>query len=162
MVEVIEVKIEKEKNTEIIFGQGTFNLLAVEQLYTALAITVPSSKFGIAFNEGSDNALVRVVGNSPELEHVAHENVVNIGCGHTFFIVIEGSYPIQVLNQIKALQTVVNIFGATGNQASVVVADNGFGRGVLGFVDGVKPTRKESSEEANNRRNFLKKIGYQN
>lgn len=157
---ILEIPVEKPDGTEVIFGQGTFNLLAVEQLHTVMASVSLNCEFGLAFNEGSDEALIRVTGNCETLKNTAYQNVKNIGCGHTFFIAINKGFPIQVLNSLKLVQTVVNIYGATGNRCSVVVTDNGYGRGVVSFIDGKSPSRKENDEEKSARKNFLNRIGY--
>ena len=159
-MKIEEVKIHKPNDVEIIIGQGTFNLLAIEQIHTCIASSNPSAKFGVAFNEGSDNKLIRTSGNAEDLVDIAHNNIARIGCGHVFFIALRHSYPIQVLNSIKNLQTVVNVIGATGNTCSVVVANTDEGKGLLGIIDGSKPSRVENGTERKQRKSILKKIGY--
>ena len=42
----------------------------------------------------------------------------------------------------------------------VMVAQSALGRGVLGVIDGVPPKGVETAEDAQHRRDFLRKIGY--
>ena len=75
-------------------------------------------------------------------------------------VVLRGAYPINVLNRIKAVEEVVSIFCATSNPVTVVVADSGKGRGILGVIDGVRPEGVEGDPDKEERRAFLRKIGY--
>ena len=69
-------------------------------------------------------------------------------------------YPINVLSRIKDVPEVCSIFCATANPVEVVVAQSAQGRGVLGVIDGVPPKGVETAEDAQHRRDFLRKIGY--
>jgi hypothetical protein len=42
----------------------------------------------------------------------------------------------------------------------VIVAENERGRGVVGVIDGEKPKGVETANDAEDRRTFLRKIGY--
>jgi len=121
---------------------------------------VPQAKFGLAFCEASGPCLVRVEGNDDELKKIASENALKIGAGHTFVIVLENAYPINVLNRIKDVQEVCSIFCATSNPVDVIVAENDQGRGILGVIDGERPKGIESEKDADDRKSFLRKIGY--
>ncbi|MFN9893845.1 MAG: adenosine-specific kinase, partial [Acidobacteriota bacterium] len=59
-----------------------------------------------------------------------------------------------------AVPEVVNIFCATANPLSVIVAQGETGRGVLGVIDGFSPRRVENEEDIAARKTFLRKIGY--
>jgi len=52
---------------------------------------------------------------------------------------MRNAFPINVLNAIKNLQEVCSVFCATANRLAVVVAENEFGRGIIGVIDGEKP-----------------------
>ena len=65
-----------------------------------------------------------------------------------------------MLNRLKMVEEVANIFCATANAITVVVAESGGGRAILGVVDGVSPRGVESDNDRNERREFLRKIGY--
>jgi len=41
----------------------------------------------------------------------------------------------------------------------VIVAENGKGRGILGIIDGGKPSRFESSNDVDHRKALLRKFG---
>jgi adenosine/AMP kinase len=114
----------------------------------------------VAFNEASGDRLVRFDGNDAALTREAVEISGMIGAGHTFVIVLREGYPINVLNRIKSVEEVVNIFAATSNPLSVVVYDNGSARGILGVLDGKPPLGIEKDNDKENRHNLLKKIGY--
>ena len=90
----------------------------------------------------------------------AIDNALAIGAGHIFVIVMKNAFPISVLNQIKACHEVAGIFCATANPLQVIVAETKHGKGVLGVVDGFSPTGVESEKDVDERRSFLRKIGY--
>jgi adenosine/AMP kinase len=69
-------------------------------------------------------------------------------------------YPINVLNRIKDVPEVCYIHCATANPVQVVVAESEQGRGVMGVIDGSPPKGIETVEDAENRRAFLRTIGY--
>jgi adenosine/AMP kinase len=73
---------------------------------------------------------------------------------------MRNTYPINVLNAIKNVQEVCNIFCATANPVEVIVAETGLGRGILGVVDGECPKGIEGAEDREERKSFLRSIGY--
>ena len=154
-----EVRIEKDAETNVIIGQSHF-IKTAEDLYEALVNSVPQIKFGLAFCEASADRLVRSEGNDEELQRSAEENAKNIGAGHSFVIMVKDAYPINILNSVKAVREVCTVFCATANDVSVLVADNGRGRGVIGVIDGEPPVGIEKEEDRKKRREFLRKIGY--
>lgn len=158
-MELKSVKVEFPESANVIIGQTHF-IKTAEDLYEAIVGTVPQAKFGIAFCEASGPCLVRVEGNDERLKKVAQENAMRIGAGHTFIVVLEGAYPINVLNRIKDVQEVCNIFCATANPVDVILAENDRGRGVLGVIDGERPKGVETAKDADDRKAFLRKIGY--
>jgi len=83
-----------------------------------------------------------------------------LGAGHLFVIVLREGYPINVTNVIQMAPEVCTIFCATANAVEVIVAETGQGRGVLGVVDGSSPKGVETEQDAQHRRDFLRKIGY--
>jgi len=99
-IEIINVKIEKPEDVNCILGQAHF-IKTVEDLSEALVNAVPGIKYGIAFNEASQLALVRFAGNDPDLIELAKKNALSVGAGHFFIIFIENGFPINVLNAIK-------------------------------------------------------------
>ena len=158
-MEIQTVKIDKPEDTNFILGQSHF-IKTVEDLYEGIVSTNPGMQFGIAFCESSGPALVRFVGNEPKLLELAKKNALALSCGHCFLIFMEGGFPLNILNTIKAVPEVCSIFCATANPVEVIVAESGQGRGILGVIDGSPPKDTEDSAAADARRGFLRKIGY--
>lgn len=158
-MEIKTIQIKKPDDVNIILGQSHF-IKTVEDLYEALIVSVPNIKFGIAFCESSGACLVRSEGNDPELKKLAEENALNIGAGHTFIILLKNAFPINVLNKIKMVPEVCNIYCASANPVEVIIAETPNGRGCLGVIDGVKPKGIEKDPDIQWRKEFLRKIGY--
>lgn len=158
-MELIPVKIDSPPETNLILGQTHF-IKSAEDLYEALISSVPGIKFGLAFCEASGKCLVRSEGNDEELEKAAQDNALALGCGHSFIIFMRNAYPINVLNAIKNLQEVCSIYCATANPVEVIIAQTGQGRGILGVVDGESPKGIEGAKDVQDRRAFLRTIGY--
>lgn len=154
------VKIEKPEAINFILGQSHF-IKTVEDIHEALVTAVPGIKFGLAFCEASGKRLVRWSGTDPAMIDLAQRNAQAIGAGHSFIIFLgEGFFPVNVVNVIKAVPEVVNIFCATSNPVEVIVAETGQGRGILGVVDGELPLGIEADDEIAWRKSFLRKMGY--
>ncbi|HEX7434422.1 MAG TPA: adenosine-specific kinase [Anaerolineaceae bacterium] len=159
-MELITVKIEKPEAINFILGQSHF-IKTVEDIHEALVTCVPGIKFGLAFCEASGMCLVRWSGTDAAMIAMAKKNAMAISAGHCFIIFLaDGFYPINVLNAIKAIPEVCNIFCATANTTEVVVADTGNSRGILGIIEGLKPQGIEVDEDINWRKSFLRQIGY--
>ncbi len=153
--EVVNLTIPEESN--IIVGQTHF-IKTIEDLYEVMATVSPSSKFGVAFNEASGVCLVRHDGNDEALEKIAIENAQRIGAGHIFVVVMRGVYPISVMNAIKSLQEVCNVYAATSNPLQIVVGITDQGRGVMGVIDGFPPKGIEKDEDISKRKVLLRQI----
>ena len=153
------IKVSFPEGANVIIGQTHF-IKTAEDLYEAIVGIVPGAKFGIAFCEASGPCLVRVEGNDDKLRNLAAENAMKIGAGHTFVVVLENAYPINVLNRIKDVQEVCTVFCATSNPVDVIVAENKLGRGIVGVIDGERPKGVETAKDAEDRKAFLRKIGY--
>jgi adenosine/AMP kinase len=158
-MEIHIIEIEKPPEINLILGQAHF-IKTVEDLYEAIVNSVPQAKFGLAFCESSGPALIRHVGTDMELEDLAVKNIQKISAGHSFLIFLRNLYPINILNAIKNVPEVVNIFAATANPLKVVVVEEGDGRGIIGVIDGVKPKGVEEDKDIAYRKEFLRKIGY--
>jgi adenosine/AMP kinase len=158
-MEIKSVKIDKPDDVNIIVGQSHF-IKTVEDLYETLITFVPGIKFGISFCESSGPCLIRSEGNDPELIKLAQDNMNIIGCGHSFFIALKNAFPINVLSQVKSVQEVCSIYCATANSVEVIIAESSEGRGILGVIDGEKPKGIETDKDKQDRKNFLRKIGY--
>jgi len=160
MPEIKLIKIKKPDDVNFILGQSHF-IKTVEDLYEVLVNAVPGIKFGFGFVESSGACKIRVEGNDPELKKMAAENALEIGAGHSFIVFLKNAYPINVLNAIKNIPEVCNIFCASANPVEVIVAETGDGRrGIMGVIDGLKPQGIESETDIAWRKDFLRKIGY--
>jgi adenosine/AMP kinase len=158
MIEIKTVKIEP-KDCQIILGQAHF-IKSVEDLHEALVNSVPGIKFGVAFCESSGPCLVRHSGTDAELQKWAADYAFNLSCGHSFVILIKDAYPINVLPRLKEVPEVANIYAATANPLTIVIAENEDGRGILGVIDGLKSKGIEAEQDTKERKEFLRKIGY--
>ena len=159
MLEMQTIRMEVPVDTNIIIGQSHF-IKTVEDLYEAVATTVPQAKFGLAFNESSGACLTRSEGNEQTLRDTAVRNAQSLACGHTFVLLLQNAYPINVLNTIRNVPEVCCIFCATANAVEIIVAQTGQGRGVLGVIDGSSPKGVESQSDVAWRHDLLRKIGY--
>lgn len=159
MLELTTVKIDKPQDLNFILGQSHF-IKTVEDIYEVLVNNVPGIKFGLAFAEASGVCKIRREGNDPALVELAVKNMSEISSGHSFIIFLAQAYPINVLNAIKNIPEVCNIFCATANPVEVVVAQTQNGRGILGVIDGAVPQGVETEADVAWRKNLLRKIGY--
>lgn len=153
------VKIEKPEPTNFILGQSHF-IKTVEDIYEAVVQTNSQMKFGLGFCESSGPALVRWIGNDQNLIELAKKNAMNLSCGHCFILFIENGFPVNILNVIKNIPEVCNIYCATANPVEVIVAETEQGRGILGVIDGMKTKGLEMEDDIKTRKEFLRKIGY--
>ena len=153
------VPIEKPDAMNFILGHAHF-IKTVEDLYEVIVQTNPSMKFGIAFCEASGPALVRSAGNDQGLVALAQKNALALSAGHTFIIVMEHGFPVNILNAVKNVAEVCRVFCATSNPTQVIVAETDQGRGILGIIDGEKTKGVETETDIKTRREFLRTIGY--
>ena len=158
-MDIEEVSLSVPDGFQLIVGQGHF-IKTVEDIYEAVVTAVPGIRFGVAFCEASGKALVRSDGTDPESSELAVKFAGKLGVGHSFVLLLKGSFPINVLNRIKAVDEVVRIFCATSNEVTFIVAKAGKGRAVLGVADGIPPKGVESEADREERRKFLRDIGY--
>jgi uncharacterized protein len=158
-VEIKSVTIEKPADMNCILGQSHF-IKTVEDLYEAIVQTAPQMKFGIGFCESSGPALVRFAGNDSNLIDLARKNALALSCGHAFIILMEGGFPINILNTVKNVPEVCQVLCATANPLEVIVAESAQGRGIMGVIDGVKTRGIETDADIQVRKEFLRKIGY--
>jgi hypothetical protein len=159
-MDLTSVKIEKPITINFILGQSHF-IKTVEDIHEALVSSVPGIKFGLAFCEASGKCLIRWSGTDDEMIELAKKNALSIGAGHSFIIFLgDGFYPINILNAIKQVPEVCNIFCATANPVEVIIAESSLGRGILGVIDGESPKGVEDDEGIAWRKSFLRMIGY--
>lgn len=159
MFEMHAVAMELPADANIIVGQSHF-IKTVEDLYEAIATTAPHAKFGVAFNEASGACLTRAEGNDAALQDTAIRNAQALACGHTFVVLMQNAYPINLLNAIRNVPEVCSIFCATANAVQIIVAKSEQGRGILGVIDGSSPKGVEGPSDVAWRHDLLRKIGY--
>jgi len=158
-MELKTVRMELPKDTQLILAQSHF-IKTVEDVYEALVNAVPNIKFGIGFCESSGACLVRHAGNDEELEKIASQYAYSLSCGHSLVILIKNAYPINVLTRLKEVPEICNIYCATANPTTAVIAEDEQGRGILGVIDGLKSKGIETGKDVKERKEFLRKIGY--
>lgn len=158
-MELMAVKMDMPEGCNLIFGQTHF-IKTIEDMYEIMVTTVPNAGFGIAFSEASGPCLIRTEGNDEELIDICVKNLLSLKAGHVFCIIMKNAYPINVLNQIKNCPEVCNIFCATANPVEAVIMPGSQGNGVLGVIDGFFPKGVETQKDKEDRKGFLRRIGY--
>jgi hypothetical protein len=158
-IELEAVPVDKPAEVNVIVGQSHF-IKTVEDLHEALAGASAYLKFGLAFCEASQARLVRRSGNDAELTQLAVAAAASIAAGHCFVIMLRDGFPVNVLNQIKAVPEVCTIFCATANPVEILVAATDSGRGVAGVIDGRPPVGTETGEDEAARKQLLRDFGY--
>jgi hypothetical protein len=158
-MELKTVRLIIPEGANIILGQSHF-IKTVEDLYEIIVGIVPGAKFGLAFSESSGECLIRSEGNDPQLTAAATRNASLMAAGHTFNILLQDAFPINILNAIKMCPEVCRIFCATANPVEVILAQTEQGRGILGVVDGESPRGMEDEAGRAWRHEILRKFGY--
>ncbi len=120
MIETKLVQVDVPEGSNIIIGQSHF-IKTAEDLYESLVSAVPGIQFGLGFCEASGPRLVRCEGPVQDLKDLAARNALQIGAGHSFIVYIRGAFPINVLNAIKNLSEVCQIFCASANPIQLVI-----------------------------------------
>ena len=79
---------------------------------------------------------------------------------HLFIIFLDVTLSINVLPAIKAVPEVCHVYCASANPVQVIVAETKQGRGILGVIDGYSPKGIETEVDIEDRKAFLRAIGY--
>ena len=158
-MEIKTIKIEKADELNMILGHSHF-IKTVEDIYEAMVNTVPGAKFGLAFCEASGPCLVRYTGTDNELIELAKKNAYALSAGHSFILFMKDMFPVNVLNAIKNVPEVCRIFCATANPVEVLVVETELGRGIIGVIDGFSSKGIENESDIQERKGFLRTIGY--
>ena len=158
-MELHAVALDIPSECNLVAGQAHF-IKTAEDLAEIVVTTVPTAEFGLAFCEASGPCLIRTEGNAPDLVAAAVSNAERVAAGHTFFLLLRGAYPINLLNAVKQCPEVCRVFCATANPVQMLVAGTSQGRGVVGVVDGNSPRGVEDDAARAARREFLRRIGY--
>jgi hypothetical protein len=156
-LKLVPIAIPPDAN--VIIGQTHF-IKTVEDLTEVVVTAVPQARFGLAFNEASGPCLVRTEANDEELLRAAIDTATALGAGHVFVLFLRNAYPINLLNAVKACPEVCRVFCATANPVQAVVATSEQGSGVLGVIDGSSPGGVEQAADKEQRKAFLRRIGY--
>jgi adenosine/AMP kinase len=158
-MEIKSITLKWSEDCNIIVGQSHF-IKTVEDIAEIMSGYVSNAQYGLAFCEASGPCLVRTAGNSEALIKEAIENALAVSAGHTFYLIVKGCFPINILNQIKGCQEVCRIFCATANPLQVIAAKSEQGCGILGVIDGFSPKAVETDEDKKSRHALLRKFGY--
>jgi adenosine/AMP kinase len=73
---------------------------------------------------------------------------------------IRDAYPINVLPRLKEVPEIVSIYCATANLIEVIFIETEQGRAILGVFDGFRSKGIETERDVEERKHFLRKIGY--
>jgi uncharacterized protein len=158
-MEIMSLKIEPPTDVQFILAQSHF-IKTVEDVSECLVNCVPGIKFGCGFCEASGPCLVRHGGNDEILEKLAGEYAYSISAGHSLVILLKNAFSINVLTRLKEVPEIVTAYCATANPVEVIFVDTSQGRAILGVVDGFKPKGIESADDIEERKKFLRNIGY--
>lgn len=158
-MELLSIKIAPPEDSQLILAQSHF-IKTVEDIHECMVNSVPNINFGISFCEASGPCLVRHQGNDNDLEKLATDYAQRIRAGHSLVILMRNAFPINVLPRLKDVPELVNIFCATANPIEVIIAETEQGRAILGVVDGYMPKGIEDQNQQEDRKNFLRRIGY--
>ncbi|MGA2198664.1 MAG: adenosine-specific kinase [Nitrososphaerales archaeon] len=158
-MEIRQVQLSVPPGYQLILGQSHF-IKTVEDLYETLVSSMPGIKFGVSFCESSGKALIRYDGTDDDAKGIAIDFATRLSAGHTFVVILKDSYPINILSRVKAVEEVVNVYCATANSVTVILAEIEDGKGILGVVDGVASKGVESEADKLERSEFLRRIGY--
>ncbi|MEO0757528.1 MAG: adenosine-specific kinase [Cyanobacteria bacterium J06648_16] len=156
-LQLVDLTIPPDSN--LILGQSHF-IKTVEDLYEVMVNASAQIKFGLAFCEASGPRLIRTAGNDELLQAAAVDNAKAVAAGHSFVILMQQGFPVNVLNAVKQCPEVCRIYCATANPTQVIIASSDQGNGILGVIDGYSPTGVEGPKEATERQQFLRQIGY--
>jgi uncharacterized protein len=158
-MELQSLKIELPADIQIVLAQSHF-IKTVEDVSECLVSCVPNIKYGIAFCEASGPCLVRHAGNDKSLELLATDYAFKISAGHSLIILIKDAFPINILPRLKDVPEIANIYCATANPIEVIFVETDQGTAILGVVDGFKSKGVEGETDIEERKQFLRKIGY--
>jgi adenosine/AMP kinase len=158
-MELQSLKIELPPDAQLILAQSHF-VKTVEDVSECLVNCVPNIKYGIAFCEASGPCLVRHAGNDSTLELLATDYAFKLSAGHSLTILLKDAFPINILPRLKDVPEIVSIYCATANPIEVIFVETEQGRAILGVADGFRSKGVEADTDIEDRKQFLRKIGY--
>jgi adenosine/AMP kinase len=158
-MELQSLKIELPPDAQLILAQSHF-VKTVEDVSECLVNCVPNIKYGIAFCEASGPCLVRHAGNDSTLELLATDYAFKLSAGHSLIILLKDAFPINILPRLKDVPEIVSIYCATANPIEIIFVETEQGRAILGVADGFRSKGVEADTDIEDRKQFLRKIGY--
>jgi uncharacterized protein len=158
-MEIKSLRIEPPRDVQFVLAQSHF-IKTIEDVSECLINCVPGIKFGCGFCEASGPCLVRHAGNDEILEKLATEYAYSISAGHSLVILLKDAFPINILPRLKDVPEIVNVYCATANPVEIIFVETEQGRAILGVADGFKPKGIETDNDIDERKKFLRKIGY--
>lgn len=120
-LQLVDLTIPPDSN--LILGQSHF-IKTVEDLYEVMVNASAQIKFGLAFCEASGPRLIRTAGNDESLQAAAVDNAKAVAAGHSFVILMQQGFPVNVLNAVKQCPEVCRIYCATANPTQVIIASS--------------------------------------
>jgi adenosine/AMP kinase len=82
-----------------------------------------------------------------------------VAVGHSFFVLIENGYPINVLDTLEHMPEVRRIFCTGANPVEVVVGQTDCGPGIIGVIAGPALRGVEAEAGVADRTQLLRSIG---
>lgn len=159
-IKVIQIERPDKFDLNIIIGMSHF-IKTVEDIHESIANVNPKIKFGLAFCEASGPRLIRTAGTDKKLVELAVKNAKAIGVGHSFVLILDETFPVNIMQSLRTVPEIVNIYCATSNPVQVVVGESKQGKGILGVIDGGAPLGVETEKDIEDRKKLLREIlGY--
>ncbi|HEX9654981.1 MAG TPA: adenosine-specific kinase [bacterium] len=152
------VKVEKPEGMNIIMGQSRV-IRTVDEIHEVLVDTIPGIRFGVAFNQGAESPAVKFAGTDDGLVELAKRNAATIGADHLFVLLTQDVFPVRVMQSLKGISDISEIYCATDNAIEVIVVDSERGRGVMGLVDDHTVARDEDNDALEPEAGFFHKLG---
>ena len=157
--EVVQLERPNDFTVNTIIGMAHF-MKTVDDIFEAIVNVNPNIKFGVAFCEASGDRKILFEGTDQEMIDLAVKNAQKIGAGHSFVIFLGGTFPINIMHNLRIVPEITTIYCATSNPLQIIVGETEQGRGILGVIDGGKPTRVETDVDKKERKKILRSLGY--
>ncbi len=156
-LQVVQIERPDKFDLNIIIGMSHF-IKTVEDIYEAITNVNPKIKFGLAFCEASGPRLIRTCGTDKKLIDLALKNAQKIGAGHSFILILDETFPVNIMHSLRTVPEIINIFCATSNPLQVIVGESEQGRGILGIIDGGLPLGVETNKDVKERKKLLREV----
>lgn len=140
------IKVENPKRLYMVIGETRFEK-AIEEIHQALVNAIPGIRFGLAFNDSQAVQSMKCSGTDDILIELASRNAANIGVHEMFVLFVEDTLPMPVMETLKRVSEIREIYCATNNPVEVIVAETETGRGVMGLVDDYSAAKDKTAIE---------------